>query len=126
MAVTKVYSVRIIGWAAIFSIILAFIWKASALIQTIPSPVMWWISFLLYWMIAASGLRLLVDKKVDYGRPRNLALTSIVLVTWLSGAFIQIGEVQLKWMCLAALVWMVFGTIFYVIDKLKMANDLEN
>ena len=76
MAVTKVYSVWIIGGAAVFSMLLAWIGKASALIQTIPSPVMGGVSFLLYGMIAASGLRLLVDEKVDYSRPRNLALTS--------------------------------------------------
>lgn len=123
MAVTKVYSVWVIGGAAIFSMLLAFIGKASALIQTIPGPVMGGVSFLLYGMIAASGLRLLVDKKVDYARPRNLALTSVVFVTGLSGAFIQIGEVKLTGMCLAALVGMVLGLIFYVIDKLGLAND---
>ena len=123
MAVTKVYSVWVIGGAALFSMLLAFIGKASALIQTIPGPVMGGVSFLLYGMIAASGLRLLVDKKVDYARPRNLALTSVVFVTGLSGAFIQIGEVQLKGMCLAALVGMALGLIFYIIDKLGLAND---
>lgn len=123
MAVTKVYSVWVIGGAAVFSIILAFIGKASALIQTIPGSVMGGVSFLLYGMIAASGLRLLVDKKVDYSRPRNLALTSVVFVTGLSGAFIQIGEVQLKGMCLAALVGMCLGLVFYIIDKLGLNND---
>ena len=77
MAVTKVYSVRVIGGAALFSILLAFIGKASALIQTIPAPVMGGISFLLYGMIAASGLRLLVDQKVDYSKGRNLALSAV-------------------------------------------------
>lgn len=123
MAVTKVYSVWVIGGAAIFSMLLAFIGKASALIQTIPPCVMGGVSFLLYGMIAASGLRLLVDKKVDYGRPRNLALTSVVFVTGLSGAFIKIGSVQLTGMCLAALVGMALGLVFYIIDKLGISND---
>ena len=102
MAVTKVYSVWIIGGAAICSIILAWIGKASALIQTIPAPVMGGISFLLYGMIAASGLRLLVDEKVDYARPRNLALTAVIFVVGLSGAFIQIGSVKLTGMALGS------------------------
>lgn len=125
MAVTKVYSVWIIGGAAVFSIALAWIGKASALIQTIPSPVMGGVSFLLYGMIAASGLRLLVDEKVDYGRPRNLALTSVVFVTGLSGAFVQIGSVQLTGMALATVVGMILGLIFFIIDKIGIANDSE-
>lgn len=123
MAVTKVYSVWIIGGAAVFSMLLAWIGKASALIQTIPSPVMGGVSFLLYGMIAASGLRLLVDEKVDYSRPRNLVLTSVVFVTGLSGAYIQIGSVQLTGMALATVVGMLLGLIFAIIDKLGIAND---
>ena len=110
---------------AVFSILLAFIGKASALIQTIPAPVMGGVSFLLYGMIAASGLRLLVDKKVDYSKPRNLALTAVVFVTGLSGAFIQIGQVQLTGMCLATIVGMALGLVFYFIDKAGLANDKE-
>lgn len=125
MAVTKVYSVWVIGGAAVFSMLLAFIGKASALIQTIPGPVMGGVSFLLYGMIAASGLRLLVDEKVDYSRPRNLALTAVVFVTGLSGAFIQLGEVQLTGMCLATIVGMALGLVFYIIDKAGLANDAE-
>jgi len=125
MAITKVYSVWVIGGAAVFSILLAFIGKASALIQTIPAPVMGGVSFLLYGMIAASGLRLLVDKKVDYSKPRNLALTAVVFVTGLSGAFIQIGQVQLTGMCLATIVGMALGLVFYFIDKAGLANDKE-
>lgn len=123
MAVTKVYSVWIIGGAAVFSIVLGWIGKASALIQTIPAPVMGGVSFLLYGMIAASGLRLLVDEKVDYSKPRNLAMTSVILVTGLSGAAITIGEVKLTGMCLATIVGMLMGVVFYIIDKLGIAND---
>ena len=123
MAITKVYSLWVIEGAAVFSIILAFIGKASALIQTIPAPVMGGVSFLLYGMIAASGLRLLVDEKVDYSRPRNLALSSVVFVTGLSGAYIQLGEVKLTGMALAAMVGMALGLIMYIIDKLHLAND---
>lgn len=126
MAVTKVYSVWIIGGAAIFSILLAWIGKASALIQTIPACVMGGVSFLLYGMIAASGLRLLVDEKVDYSKSRNLALTSVVFVTGLSGAYIEIGTVQLKGMALATVVGMLLGIIFAIIDKAGLANDKED
>ncbi|MDD2190466.1 MAG: uracil permease [Eubacteriales bacterium] len=123
MAVTRVYSVWVIGGAAIFSITLAFIGKASVLIQTIPNPVMGGVSFLLYGMIAASGLRLLVDKKVDFSRGRNLALSAVVFVTGLSGAFIQIGEVKLTGMCLATIVGMLLSLIFYIFDRTGLSND---
>ncbi len=123
MAVTKVYSVWVIGGAAFFSILLAFFAPASALINSIPPSVMGGISFLLYGMIAASGLRLIVDKKVNYGKARNLAMTAIILVVGLSGVFIQIGNVQLTGMSLSAFVGMVLGLAFYIIDKLGIAND---
>ena len=125
MAVTKVYSVWVIGGAAVCSILLAFFGQVSALISTIPGPVMGGISFLLYGMIAASGIRLLVDKKVDYSKPRNLAMTAVVFVTGLSGAAIQIGEVQLTGMCLATIVGIVMGLAMFIIDKAGWANDAE-
>ena len=126
MAITKVYSVWVIGGAAVFSIILSFIGKASGLIQTIPAPVMGGVSFLLYGMIAASGIRLMVDSKIDYAKPRNLALTSVVFITGLSGAYIKVGNVQLTGMCLATIVGMALGLIFYVLDKAHLTNDAEN
>ncbi len=78
-------------------------------------------------MIAASGLRLLVEQKVDYSRSRNLAMTSVVLVTGLSGASIQLGQkVQLTGMSLGACVAMLLGLIFWIIDKFHAANDYED
>ena len=65
----------------------------------------------------------LVDKKVNYAKARNLALSAVVFVTGLSGAAIQIGNVSLTGMCLATIVGMVLGLAFYVIDKLGIAND---
>lgn len=125
MAMTGVYSVWVIGGAAILSIAISFFGKISALIQSIPQPVMGGVSFLLYGMIATSGIRLLVEQKVDYSRSRNLAMTSIVLVTGLSGAFIQIGQVKLTGMALGAFVAMALGIIFWVIDRFRLANDYD-
>ena len=85
------------------------------------------VSFLLYGMIAASGLRLLVEQKVDYSRSRNLAMTSVVLVTGLSGASIQLfgSQVKLTGMALGACVAMLLGLIFWIIDKFHAANDYD-
>ena len=125
MAVTKVYSVRVIGGAAVLSIICSFVGKLAMLIQTIPGPVIGGISFLLYGMIGASGIRILVDSQVDYGRSRNLMLTSIVFVTGLSGIKVNFGNIQLTGMVLACVVAMILSLIFYILDKLKLTNDRE-
>ena len=123
MAVTKVYSVQVIAGAAVFSIICSFIGKLSALIQTIPGPVIGGISFLLYGMIGTSGLRILVDSQVDYGKNRNQALTAVIFVTGLSGIKVNFGNVQLTGMVLACVTGMILSLVFYVSDKLKLTND---
>ena len=74
---------------------------------------------------SASGLRILVDSRVDYGRSRNLMLTSIVFVTGLSGISVNIGTVSLTGMVLACVVAMALSLIFYILDKLKLTNDRE-
>lgn len=125
MAVTGVYSVRVIGGAAILSIIISFIGKMTALISTIPGPVIGGISFLLYGMIGTSGIRILVDEKVDYGRNRNQVLTSVIFVTGLSGVAVKIGNLELTGMVLACVVGMILSLMFYALDKLHLTNDQE-
>lgn len=123
MAVTGVYSVRVIAGAAVLSIVCSLIGKLSALISTIPGPVIGGISFLLYGMIGTSGLRILVDSQVDYGKSRNLTLTSVIFVTGLSGIALKIGNIELTGMVLACVAGMALSLIFYVLDKLKLTND---
>ena len=123
MAVTRVYSVRVIGGAAVLSIACSFIGKLSTMIQTIPGPVIGGISFLLYGMIGTSGLRILVDSQVDYGKNRNQALTAVIFVTGLSGIKVNFGNVQLTGMVLACVTGMILSLVFYVFDKLKLTND---
>lgn len=125
MAVTRVYSVRVIAGAAFLSIICSFVGKLSMLIQTIPGPVIGGISFLLYGMIGASGIRILVDSQVDYGLSRNLTLTSVVFVTGLSGIAVKFGDIELTGMVLACIVGMILSLVFYILDRLKLTNDRE-
>lgn len=125
MAMTKVYSVYVIGGAAVLSIICSFIGKMTTLISTIPGPVIGGISFLLYGMIGASGIRILVDAQVDYGKSRNQAMTAVVFVTGLSGISVQLGSIQLTGMVLACVVGMIMGLTFYILDKLKLTNDRD-
>lgn len=125
MAVTKVYSVRVIAGAAVLSIICSVIGKLSTLIQTVPGPVIGGISFLLYGMIGTSGIRILVDSQVDYGRSRNLTLTSVIFVVGLSGISVRLGNVELTGMVLACIVGMLLSLAFYVLDKMHLTNDQE-
>lgn len=123
MAITGVYSVQVIAGAAVLSIICSFVGPLSALIQTIPGPVIGGISFLLYGMIGTSGLRILVDQKIDYATNKNLILTSVVFVTGLSSITLSFGGVELTGMVLACIVAMILSLTFYLLDKFNLTND---
>lgn len=125
LALTKVYSVYIICGAGLISIALGFSGKLSAIISSIPTPVIGGVSLLLFGSIATSGLRTFVEKKVDFAKSRNLILTSVIFVAGLSGVSIQIGAVQLKGMGLATVVAMVLSILFIIFDKLGIMNEKE-
>ena len=98
----------------------------TTLINTIPGPVIGGISFLLYGMIGTSGIRILVESQVDYGKSRNMAMTSVIFVVGLSGIKVQFGSIQLSGMVLACVIGMLMGLMFYVLDRLKLTNDRES
>lgn len=123
MAISRVYSVWVIGFAAILAIVLSFVGKLAAVIQSIPAPVMGGVSLLLFGVIAASGVRILVESKVDYNRSRNLILTAVVLIIGVSGAHMTFGSVTLKGMALATIVAIILGLAFTLFDKLGLTND---
>ncbi|WP_241574672.1 uracil permease [Rosenbergiella nectarea] len=117
MAITRVYSTWVIGGAAIMAIALSCVGKLAAIIQAIPVPVMGGVSLLLYGVIGASGIRVLIDAKVDYGKAKNLILTAIILIVGVSGASIHIGAAELKGMALATIVGIALSLIFYLIER---------
>lgn len=123
MALTKVYSVYVICGAGLISIILGFSGKLSAIIGTIPTPVIGGVSFLLFGTIATSGLRTFIEEKVDFAKSRNLILTSVIFIVGLSGIKITLGFVELKGMGLATIVAMVLGIAFMIFDKLGLMNE---
>jgi uracil permease len=123
MAITRVYSVWVIGGAGIISILAGFFGKLSGFISSIPEPVIGGVSMLLFGVIAAAGIRMLVEAKVDYSKPRNLILTAIVFVSGISGATVKLGEVPLKGMALATVVGIFLSLIFFILDKLKLTNE---
>lgn len=125
LAITRVYSTFVIGGAAVIAIVLSFLGKFSALIANIPLPVMGGVSLLLFGVIAASGFRMLVESKVDYSKPTNLFLTTIVLVTGLSGVKVTSGNFTLSGMALATVVAIVFSLLFKLFEITKLSNDNE-
>ena len=123
MAITKVFSVWVIGGAACIAVAISFIGKFAAIIRSIPVPVMGGVCILLFGVIAAAGIRMLIEKKVDYTKSRNLILTSVVLISGISGATIKVGAVELKGMALGTIVSILISLLFFVLDKFNLAND---
>ncbi|MFM1515056.1 uracil permease [Helcococcus ovis] len=123
MAITGVYSVQVIAGAAVISILMAFFGPLAALIKTIPGNVIGGVTFLLYGMIGTSGIRLLVDQKIDYSKSLNLVLTSVVFISGLSGLSVQFGSIKLSGMVLASVSAVVLSGFFAVLKKLKLTNN---
>ncbi|MBT8823627.1 uracil permease [Lactobacillus delbrueckii subsp. bulgaricus] len=119
LAMTKVHSVFVLGGAAFFAIVFSFVGKVSAVIESIPTPVIGGISFLLFGMIAANGLRILVDNKVDFEKKRNLVIASVILVIGIGGTYLKIGSFQLTSIALAT----VFGILLNLILPEKAASE---
>ncbi|MDR1637511.1 MAG: NCS2 family nucleobase:cation symporter [Treponema sp.] len=117
MAITRVYSVWVIGGAAIVAVLLSFFRKFGALIQTIPTPVLGGISMLLFGIIASSGLRTIVESGVDYKDKRNLTISSVIFVIGIGSgrlAFAITGNLrfELAGVALATVVGIILNLLF--------------
>lgn len=123
MAITKVYSTWVISGAAIIAIVLSFCGKLAALIQTIPVPVMGGVCILLFGVIAASGIRMLVESHLDYSRSSNLILTAVTLVVGLSGAKIGLGAISLQGMSLAAVIAVILSLTIALVNKVGLLSE---
>lgn len=111
LAITRVHSVYVLGGAALFAILFSFVGKLSALIESIPSPVIGGISFLLFGVIASSGLRVLIEKKIDFNSKRNLMIASSILVIGIGNAYLQLGQYQFSGLAVAAVLGIALNLI---------------
>lgn len=112
LAITRVYSVYVIAGAAVLATIFGFIGKITALIGTIPTPVMGGVSILLFGIIASSGLRMLVDSKINFADKRNLVIASVILVVGIGGAVVKLANnFQVEGMALAAILGVLLNLI---------------
>ena len=90
VGMTKVASVKVIGLAAVISIIIGFLGKFTAIAKTIPNAVLGGVSLLLYGFIAVNGLKVLIKNQVDFEKNKNVIVASSMLVLGLGGAAISI------------------------------------
>ena len=111
IGLTKVASVYVIALAGIIAICLGFIGKFTALIQTIPNPVIGGMSLLLYGIIASSGMRVLINNRVDLNKQRNLIICSVILVAGIGGLAVSVGQITLSGMALCAIIGIVLNLI---------------
>lgn len=96
MAMTRIFSVWVIGGTAVLAIMFSFVGKISALIQTIPTPVMGGVSILLFGIIASAGLRMLIENQIDFNDRRNLVITAVILVIGVGGALLRLANIHLE------------------------------
>ncbi len=111
VALTGIFNPVVMRIAAIFAILLSVIPKFTALIETIPGPVIGGISILLFGMISSIGIKNMVDAKVDLTLPGNLMVTAVMLVLGLGGASFEIGAINLSGLGLAAIVGIILNLI---------------
>jgi len=108
---TKAFNPVIMTWAAVAAIVLAWVGKLGAALQTIPLPVMGGIMILLFGSIAAVGLNTLIKNQVDLHKSRNLIIVGVTLVFGIGGMAFGIGEFSLQGISLCGIVAIVLNLI---------------
>lgn len=111
LAITRVHSVYVLAGAALFAVFFSFVGKLSALIESIPGPVIGGISFLLFGVIASSGLRVMIEDQIDFNKKRNLMISSVILVIGIGNAYLKLGQYQFSGLAVAAVLGIVLNLI---------------
>ena len=121
VGLTKVASVKVIGLAAIFAIIIGFLGKFTAIVATIPNAVLGGVSLLLYGFIAVNGLKVLIKNQVNFEEAKNVIVASSMLVLGLGGAAVSIvsGDLSLtiSGMSLAAIIGILLNSLLPAEEK---------
>ena len=114
LALSKVYDPRVVRLAAIYAIILSFSPKFDALVNSIPAAIVGGVSFILYGMISAVGVRNVVENKVDFTNTRNVIIAALILVLAIGITYsgsIQIGVVSLSGLAVSSIVGILLNAI---------------
>ena len=129
VGMTKVASVWAVGLGAVFSIVIAFFAKFTALISTIPSSVLGGIAIILFGFIASNGVKILVDNKIDFGNTKNIIVASTMLILGMGGATISamFGDIviTISGMSLAAIIGILLNVCLPK-EKEVQLDDEEN
>ena len=131
LVLSKVYDPRVIRLAAVYAIALSFIPKFADVIGSMPSAIIGGVSFMLYGMISAIGVRNVVESKVDFTKSRNLIIAAVILVCGLgfsSGlTFVVAGtSITLTGLAVAAIAGIVLNAILPGNDYVFGADDEGN
>ena len=130
IGMTKIASVNVVFLAAIFSIVIGFFTPFTALLQTIPACVTGGVSLLLYGFIASSGVRMLIDRKIDFKNTKNIFIASVILVAGIGGLTLKFGNDSFTIEISKIAVAMILGIILNIIlkdqkpeEKIQTANS---
>ncbi len=111
VALTKSFNPAIMTWAALSAILLSFVGKIGAFLQTIPSPVMGGIMILLFGMITVIGINTLVKSGKDLAKPRSLVIIAVILVCGIGGMKITAGTFAIEKIGLAGILGLLLNLI---------------
>ncbi|WP_163393165.1 uracil-xanthine permease family protein [Enterovibrio norvegicus] len=126
---TRAFNPVIMTWAAVTALVLAFVGKLGAILQTIPVPVMGGIMILLFGSIATVGLNTLIKNQVDLHKARNLAIVAVTLVFGIGGMAFGIGDFSLQGISLCGIVAILLNLVLpkdmgesHVVDNAQMED----
>lgn len=108
---TRNFNPKIMIWAAVIAILLAFVGKFGAVLQTIPGAVMGGIMMLLFGTIASVGLNTMIRHRVDLSQPRNMCIVSVTLVFGIGGMALGIGSFSLQGVSLCGIVAILLNLV---------------
>lgn len=112
MAITKIHSIYVIAGAAVLAVVVSFIGKLTALLTSIPSPVIGGASIALFGVIAASGLKIIVENKINFDIKRNLLISSVVLVIGIGGMVLDLTQnLQISSVAIATIIGIVLNLV---------------
>ena len=116
LALSRVYDPRVIRIAAYFAILFSFCPKFAMLIYSIPASIVGGISFVLYGMISAIGVRNIVEAQVDFSKTRNTIIAAVILVLalGLGSVSFALGKmtITITGLAMAAIVGIVLNLVF--------------
>ncbi|AMO57498.1 uracil-xanthine permease family protein [Endozoicomonas montiporae] len=122
---TKAFNPKIMTWAAVIAIAIAFVSKVGGFLATIPTPVMGGIMILLFGSIAVVGLNTLIKAQVDLGKARNLVIVSVVLVFGIGNMALSFGDFTLRGVSLCAITAVLLNLILPHTEKEDRYQSME-